>query len=171
MNNYEKLLTKFEAFNDILETKKIHYTIYLFGAGLGIYHLKEDYRMSNDLDYTSRYTITDREILEELDMFEIHDMGGIMQVPEISDFKIIDTIEYTYLTVCIPSIEDFAISKLLSCRPKDYNDLISYPILDLCNIEVLRELLAEYVQYLHDADNPNYNFKVFDTILELRKLK
>ena len=42
-----------------------------------------------------------------------------MLVPELADIEIVDRVEYQYLTVLIPSIENFALSKLFSSRPKD----------------------------------------------------
>ena len=97
-------------------------------------------------------------------------MGGIMLVPELADIEIVDRVEYQYLTVLIPSIENFALSKLFSSRPKDYNDLENYPILDMCDVEKLKEMLEEYLPYFVFADNPNYNFNNLDDLLNKRGL-
>lgn len=148
----------------------MHYTIYLFGAGLGIYHLQEDYRMSNDLDYMSQETINDEDTWMILSGLEINDMGGVMLVPELEEIEIVNEIKYSNLTILIPSIENFALSKLLSNRPKDYNDLENYPILDHCNLNKLNEMLTEYLPYFIFNDNPSYNFNYLDDLIQARNL-
>ena len=170
MENIDKLKIKLKTFNDVLEKRKMYYTIYLFGAGLGIYHLKEEYRMSNDLDYMSQTQINDEDTRYILDALEINDMGGIMMVPELSEIEIVEEIKYTYLTVLIPSIENFALSKLLSNRIKDYNDLANYPILDKCDISKLRDMLEEYLPYYVFNDKPDYNFNFLNDLLTERQL-
>ena len=170
MSEYDRLLSKIDAFNDVLKEQKSHYTIYLFGSGLGIYHLKEDYRATQDLDYMSKEQISNQDTTMLLDMMDIHDMGGIMMVPELEDLKIVNEINYSNLTVKIPSIENFALSKLLSNRQKDYDDLKNYPILDNCNIKELKEMLDEYLPYFVFDDNPSYNFNFLDDLLEEREL-
>ena len=126
--------------------------------------------MSNDLDYMSQGEIDDENIKFILDTLEIHDMGGIMLVPELADIEIVNSLEYQYLKVLIPSIENFALSKLLSDRAKDYNDLEKYPILDACNIQKLKGMLDEYLPYFIFANNPNYNFNYLDELLKERNL-
>ena len=170
MKNIDRLKSKLEIFDEILSERRMHYTVYLFGAGLGIYHLHEDYIMSSDLDYMSQDEIDDEDLKMMLETLEISDMGGIMLVPELADIEIVDRVEYQYLTVLIPSIENFALSKLFSSRPKDYNDLENYPILDMCDVEKLKEMLEEYLPYFVFADNPNYNFNYLDDLLNKRGL-
>lgn len=168
--NYEILESRLDGFNKILKDYNAHYGIYLFGASLGIYHLKNDYRFSNDLDYTAEKQIHSEAVKNLLDILEIHDMGGIMMVPELEDLKIVNEINYSNLTVKIPSIENFALSKLLSNRQKDYDDLKNYPILDNCDIKELKEMLDEYLPYFVFGDNPSYNFNFLDDLLEERGL-
>jgi len=62
MKNIDRLKSKLEIFDEILSERRMHYTVYLFGAGLGIYHLHEDYRMSSDLDYMSQDEIDDEDL-------------------------------------------------------------------------------------------------------------
>lgn len=38
MKNIDRLKSKLEIFDEILSERRMHYTVYLFGAGLGIYH-------------------------------------------------------------------------------------------------------------------------------------
>ena len=142
----------------------------MFGASLGAYHLKDEYRSSHDLDYTSKMQIQNGMVQEILNSLEIRDMGGIMTVPELENLKIVNEINYSNLTVKIPSIENFALSKLLSDRQKDYDDLKNYPILDNCNIKELKEILDEYLPYFIFGDKPSYNFNFLNDLLDEREL-
>lgn len=169
-SNYEILKNKLSNFNEILKQYNLTYEIYLFGANLGAYHLKDKYRFSHDLDYTSKTQIQCDKVQEILNSLEIRDMGSIMMVPELEDLKIVNEINYSNLTVKIPSIENFALSKLLSNRQKDYDDLKNYPILDNCNIKELKERLDEYLPYFVFGDSPSYNFNFLDDLLEDRNL-
>ena len=122
------------------------------------------------MDYTAEKQIHSEAVKNRLDILEIHDMGGIMMVPELEDLKIVNEINYSNLTVKIPSIENFTLSKLLSNRQKDYDDLKNYPILDNCDIKELKEMLDEYLPYFVFGDNPSYNFNFLDDLLEERGL-
>lgn len=169
-SNYDVLKNKLSSFNNILKQYNLKYEIYLFGASLGAYHLKDEYRFSHDLDYTSKTQIQSDKVQEILNSLEIRDMGGVMMVPELEELKVVNEINYSNLTVKIPSIENFALSKFLSDRQKDYDDLKKYPILDNCNIKELKEMLDEYLPYFIFGDNPSYNFNFLDDLLEERGL-
>lgn len=169
-SNYEILKNKLSSFNNILKQYNLKYEIYLFGASLGAYHLKDEYRFSHDLDYTSKAQIQNDKLQDILNSLEIKDMGGIMMVPELDDLKVVNEINYSNLTVKVPSIENFALSKLLSNRQKDYDDLKNYPIIDNCNIKELKEMLDEYLPYFIFGDNPSYNFNFLDALLDERGL-
>lgn len=90
--------------------------------------------MSLDVDFQSNDEINSQEIKDFMNLLNIHEIGGLMNVPPLDELVIVDELTFGSLTVKIPSIENFALSKLLSNRPKDYNDLKSYPILDSCDI-------------------------------------
>lgn len=166
-----KMLKTLKILGNKLQNSGIDYEIYLFGSCLGMYLLDKKYRMSLDVDFQSKDTISSTEIKDFMELLNVHEIGGIMNIPPLDELEIIDEFTFGSLTVKIPSIENFALSKLLSDRPKDYNDLKSYPILDSCNIDQLRKLLDEYLDYFPFRDNPNYNFNYFNELLLERKLK
>ncbi|UTY38049.1 DUF6036 family nucleotidyltransferase [Allocoprobacillus halotolerans] len=124
--------------------------------------------MSLDVDFQSNDEINSQEIKDFMNLLNIHEIGGVMNVPPLDELVIVDELTFGSLTVKIPSIENFALSKLLSNRPKDYNDLKSYPILDSCDIGKLRKLVDEYVKYTVFENNPNYNY--LDDLLKERNL-
>ena len=72
MKNIDRLKSKLEIFDEILSERRMHYTVYLFGAGLGIYHLQEDYRMSSDVDYMSQDEIDDEDF-HAIHVFSLND--------------------------------------------------------------------------------------------------
>lgn len=172
-NQFDKaeMLKVLKVLGNKLKSNGIRYEIYLFGSCLGMYLLDKKYRMSLDVDYQSKDEINSEEIKDYMNLLNIHEIGGIMNVPPLEELVIVDEFVYGYLTVKIPSIENFALSKLLSDRQKDYNDLKSYPILDSCDINKLKGMLNEYLEYFVFKDNPNYNFNFLEELLEERNLK
>lgn len=170
MIDKEKMLRKFNIISKALAKKNIKFNLYLFGSGLGMYHLNKDYRVSNDTDFQTDTILLDDEIKKIMDDISLHEIGGIMDIPPLEELEIVEKLDYGNLTVYIPSIENFALSKLLSNRRKDYDDLANYPILDNCNIKKLQGMLDEYLPYFPFNDNPSYNFNFFDDLLEERKL-
>lgn len=176
MNQYNyqfdktEMLKTLEILGNKLQKNGISYEIYLFGSCLGMYLLDRKYRMSLDVDFQSKDTINSKEINDYMELLNIHEIGGIMSVPPLNELEIVDEFTFGSLTVKIPSIENFALSKLLSDRLKDYNDLKSYPVLDSCDIDKLKKLLDEYLDYFPFRDNPNYNFNYLDDLLIERKL-
>ncbi|MFQ9889372.1 MAG: hypothetical protein ACLRWM_02170 [Streptococcus sp.] len=90
-----------------------------------------------------------------------------MLVPELADIEIVDRVEYQYLTVLIPSIENFALSNCF--RPGQRIIMIGkLSNTDMCDVEKLKEMLEEYLPYFVFADNPNYNFNYLDDLLNKR---
>lgn len=135
-NQFDKkeMLKTLKILGNKLQSSGIDYEIYLFGSCLGMYLLDKKYRMSLDVDFQSNDEINSQEIKDFMNLLNIHEIGGLMNVPPLDELVIVDELTFGSLTVKIPSIENFALSKLLSNRPKDYNDLKSYPILDSCDI-------------------------------------
>lgn len=171
-NQFDKkeMLKTLKILGNKLQSSGIDYEIYLFGSCLGMYLLDKKYRMSLDVDFQSNDEINSQEIKDFMNLLNIHEIGGLMNVPPLDELVIVDELTFGSLTVKIPSIENFALSKLLSNRPKDYNDLKSYPILDSCDIWKLRELVDKYVKYTVFENNPNYNFNYLDDLLKERNL-
>lgn len=168
--NKENLIKRLKKLNDYFSKRNFSYQIYLFGSCLGIYHLDKDFRKSLDIDYQSSTSIFDERIRSVMNDLEIHEIGGIMDIPPLDEIEIVETLKFGSLTVYIPSIENFALSKLLSNRLKDYTDLRDYPILDKCNLIKLKDMLDDYLDYFIFADKKDYNFNFFDDLLKERNL-
>lgn len=167
----KRMLKRLEVLDDYLKEFGVSYQIYLFGSCLGMYHLEQDYRKSLDIDFQSKQNLLNKEIKNIMSDMEIHEIGGIMDIPPLEELEIVEKIDYGNLTVFIPSIENFALSKLLSNRRKDYDDLANYPILDKCNLSKLKHMLDEYLPYFPFNENLFYNFNYFEDLLENRNLK
>lgn len=55
-------------------------------------------------------------------------------------------------------------------RGKDEEDLKTYPILDNCDLKLLREKIEEYKGDLTNPNNFNNNYHNFDEYLKYRNL-
>ena len=151
-----------------LEEKGTSITIYLFGSCLGMYHLDSAYRMSPDIDYQTDSIISDADIRREFLKMDVHEIGGIMDIPPLDELQVDDVLKLGGLTVVIPSIEDFALTKLLSNREKDYEDLRRYPILDSCDLKRLRQMVEEYEPYIPYGNTSDWNFRYLDDLVRER---
>lgn len=151
-----------------LEEKGTSITIYLFGSCLGMYHLDSAYRMSQDIDYQTDSIISDADIRREFLKMDVHEIGGIMDIPPLDELQVDDVLKLGGLTVVIPSIEDFALTKLLSNREKDYEDLRRYPILDSCDLKRLRQMVKEYEPYIPYGNTSDWNFRYLDDLVRER---
>lgn len=144
--------------------------IALFGGQLGLYHLGEsDYRMTMDIDVMLG-NIEDKA-LKILNDYGVHSIGGVMEIPPIEEVTMKEVLEYSNLKVYIPDIEMFALSKIMTTRPKDYYDLKDTKILDYCDLNRLKELIDYYQDDLLWKENPNNNYLSFDDFLKKRNLK
>lgn len=82
----------------------------------------------------------------------------VVEVPPVEEIEANDKLEYSNLTVIIPTIEYFAVSKIFSIRAKDEYDLIHQGILDACDPEKLGEMIKLYKGDILNPNNMNYNF-------------
>lgn len=151
-----------------LEEKGTSITIYLFGSCLGMHHLDSAYRMSQDIDYQTDSIISDADIRREFLKMDVHEIGGIMDIPPLDELQVDDVLKLGGLTVVIPSIEDFALTKLLSNREKDYEDLRKYPILDSCDLKRLHQMIEEYEPYIPYGNTTDWNFRYLDNLVRER---
>lgn len=166
--NKDEMLNRFQVLSEELEDMGVSMTIYLFGSGLGMYHLGKAYRMSQDIDYQAEYMAVDPYIREVMEGLDIHEIGGIMDIPPLDELQVDDVLKLGGLTVVIPSIEDFALTKLLSNREKDYEDLRRYPILDSCDLKRLRRMIKEYEPYIPYGNTSDWNFRYLDDLIRER---
>ena len=157
----------FNKIND--ELKKFNKTakIVLIGGQLGIYHLgEEEYRKTYDIDVIHKYD--DKDFIKLLDQFGIEQVG-VMQLPpyeDLTDENNCEIISYSNLDVYIPDLELFAISKLMTTRGKDLDDLEYTNLLKFCDKDKLNQLVEEYLSYSLDSDHPDINVKQLERLLE-----
>lgn len=157
----------FNKIND--ELKKFNKTakIVLIGGQLGIYHLgEEEYRKTYDIDVIHKYD--DKDFIKLLDQFGIEQVG-VMQLPhyeDLTDENNCEIISYSNLDVYIPNLEFFAVSKLMTTRSKDLNDLEYTNLLKFCDKNELNKLVDEYISYSLDVDHPDINVKQLERLLE-----
>jgi len=157
----------FNLINEELKSLSKNAKIVLIGGQLGIYHLgEEEYRKTHDIDVIHKYD--DKDFIELLSRYGIEQVG-IMQLPPYEDLKDesnCEIISYSNLDVYIPDLELFAISKLMTTRSKDLDDLEYTNLLKSCDKNKLIKLVKEYLDYSIDKDHPDINIKKFEELLK-----
>lgn len=157
----------FNQINEELKQNNKKAQIVLIGGQLGIYHLGEkEYRKTHDIDVIHKYD--DKYFINLLSQYGIEQVG-IMQLPpyeDLTDESNCEIISYSNLDVYIPNLELFAISKLMTTRGKDLDDLEYTNLLKFCDKDKLIKLVEEYLDYSIDKDHPDINVKKFEELLE-----
>lgn len=157
----------FNLINEELKSLSKTAQIVLIGGQLGVYHLGEkEYRKTYDIDVIHKYD--DKDFIELLSQYGIEQVG-VMQLPpyeDLTDENNCEELNYSNLKVLIPDIEMFAVSKLMTTRGKDLNDLESTNLLKFCDRERLIKLIDDYKRYSIDKDHPDINIKQFERLLE-----
>lgn len=128
----------------------------------------EEFRKTSDIDMNIigiQGDKSEKKFRELLQKVNIDEVGGIMEVPPIEDFK--DGSEITKygnfknITVYLPSIELLICCKAFSRRQKDLEDLkilFEKKIIDKCDKEKLKDMMDEYGDNLLNKDNPDLNY-------------
>lgn len=157
----------FKFINDDLKKQNKTAKIVLIGGQLGVYHLgEEEYRKTHDIDVIHKYD--DKDFIELLSQYGIEQVG-VMQLPpyeDLTDENNCEIISYSNLDVYIPDLELFAISKLMTTRGKDLDDLEYTNLLKFCDKDKLNQLVEEYLSYSLDSDHPDINVKQLERLLE-----
>lgn len=168
---YDDSIVRYEILNEALKNRSIKgVELIIIGGELGRTLLGEErYRATIDIDYMS-----DQDLSKEtIDI--INDVGldnvNVLDAPPPEDFEKAYTVRFSNLTVYYPSIEDFALTKLMTKRARDDEDLIKYPILDNCDIQDLKNRINEYKTYMFTVNNPEYNFHNLDEYLKQRNIE
>lgn len=159
MSNLKMLKNQLQALNDKMATDGIFATVVLIGGFAGRYLLSE-YRQTLDIDFLVA-SINDeankaslwRSLLAELDMEEV----TIVEVPPVEEIEAQDKLDFGNLTVIIPTIEYFAITKIFSDRQRDEDDLIHQKILENCDPEKLQQMIDLYMGDILNPNNQNLN--------------
>ena len=158
----------FNEINEDLKQSQKHAQIVLIGGQLGVYHLGEtEYRKTHDIDVVHKHN--DKQFIELLSQYGIEQVG-VMQLPpyeDLTDENNCETLHYSNLDVFLPDLELFVVSKLMTTRGKDLNDLENTNLLKYCNEERLVSLIEEYKQYSLDEDHPDINFKQLNRLLKI----
>lgn len=157
----------FNLINEELKSLSKHAKIVLIGGQLGVYHLGEaEYRKTHDIDVIHKYD--DKDFIELLSQYGIEQVG-VMQLPpyeDLIDENNCEIISYSNLDVYIPDLELFAVSKLMTTRGKDLDDLEYTNLLKFCDKDKLNQLVEEYLSYSLDSDHPDINVKQLERLLE-----
>ncbi|WP_271398278.1 DUF6036 family nucleotidyltransferase [Salinicoccus roseus] len=167
---YKDAIERYEMLDEMLEEAGISdVEIIIIGGEAGRTLLGEDkYRSTIDIDFISEQDLQSEtiKIITNVGL----ELVGVSETPPPEDMQKKYPVSFKNLTVYYPSIEDFALTKLMSVRGKDEEDLINYPILDGCNLKEIRERIEEYKSYIVSDKNPDYNFKKLDEYIEKRRL-
>jgi len=157
----------FNLINEELKSLSKTAQIVLIGGQLGVYHLGEkEYRKTYDIDVIHKYD--DKDFIELLSQYGIEQVG-VMQLPpyeDLTDENNCEELNYSNLKVLIPDIEMFAVSKLMTTRGKDLNDLESTNLLKFCDRERLIKLIDDYKRYSIDKDHSDINIKQLERLLK-----
>lgn len=97
-------------------------------------------------------------------------------LPDTRDFKEVryakvETELFKAIEVYVPSIEFLACTKIHSSRDKDLEDLKNTAILDVCNKQVLLELVEEYKARLVERNITFLNYCQLRSVMEERGIK
>lgn len=165
-------LTSFELLNETLKENNWTIEVVLIGGQLGAY-LLNDFRPTIDIDVLIKSIASGGNQNDVLSALEYNNLEAVtvVEIPPIEEikFKDEDTIYYSNLTIYIPTIEYFALTKLFSTRLKDEDDLINSRILDVCDKVELLELIDDYKRYLLNPNNLDYNFHNLKDYLQAKK--
>lgn len=164
-------IERYEILNEELQEEGIDGLEFIvIGGEAGKAILGEDeFRKTIDIDFYAEYLPSPLAltILEDLG-FEV---VGVLEAPPPEEMTHAYTHKLSNITLHYPSVEYFALSKLMTQRGKDEEDLKEYPILDKCDLNFLRDKIEEYKVELLNPSNFNYNFHNFEEYLKYRKLK
>lgn len=126
-------------------------TLIIFGGSALL--LKSNLHVTSDIDAFVRMEKEDKQIRKVLADYSVSsNIEGVMELPPLEDvmeeFERLNVI-FNYLDVYVPSTEHLIISKLFTTRQtyKDIEDIIDSGILGKANINKLKDLYEEYIQY------------------------
>ena len=156
--NKKDVIRQLFALDFICRKENVELKIALFGAASLLFHLEENnFRRTMDIDFRLEHT-TSKEKFQKIKVL----MPGVFEeltfFPEFPDQELyrINGIEYKEwegkvfenISFFLPSIEMIALSKLMSTRQKDMNDLLESSILNHCDLVELKKHVDEAATYL-----------------------
>lgn len=154
--NREYLQETFEVLNDEMKENNIYANIFLIGGSAGALLLKDKFRSTLDIDVIIE-SVTNMETFQDLiENYGIESVT-VVELPPVEEIESKEKIELSNLTVSIPTIEYFALTKIFSDRSKDEYDLIHERIIESCDKEKLAAMIKEYQSFMLNENNPNMN--------------
>ncbi|MBC1456215.1 DUF6036 family nucleotidyltransferase [Listeria newyorkensis] len=166
-NRYLQILL--EEVNKEMVKNNVRAGVILIGGLLGKYLLQDEFRETFDIDIMIREVEDANSFRKVLDQFSIDEVT-VVEIPPKEEIEFADVLRFSNLTVYIPTIEYFALTKLFSTRVKDEEDLQKTGILKHCNIIELLEMIDDYKAFVLNPKNRDYNFYNIDSYLKLNHI-
>lgn len=153
------LLDELHDANEELKILNLHATIFVVG-GAGLKLLNIGFRETFDIDGLIKAE-NDLPIVKAiLNKYSINDdMKHVAFIPTPDDFTFGECLSLSHLTVYVASLEDIALMKLFTTRPKDYDDLINYVLPHIKDKTKLFERAKSYESsYPGNVESTHYWF-------------
>lgn len=152
------ILDALEYANDDLREAGLNVELIIAGgAALDLANIS--FRETTDIDAFIRAESSLRPVMSVLERYRINDaMKHVAFIPYPDDFNYSDEIHLSNLTAYIASVEDVALMKLFTNRPKDYDDLVNYILPNIRDKSSLLMRCKQYEStYVGNLDMTNYN--------------
>ncbi|MDQ0428566.1 hypothetical protein QOZ98_001392 [Planomicrobium stackebrandtii] len=173
----EDVIRELVVLDLICQEENTNLEIALFGGAAILIHLGDtDFRATRDIDFrVENYTSEEKlnkimeakpGVFQRLGMFPEFPDQALYR--EHGDLFLLEGIPFENLKIFLPDIEMLALSKLVSKRGKDLEDLKTKPILDECDLELLHSYLEEAKTYFFNTSE--FNLHEWDDILAERGL-
>ena len=178
MHDASEILDKLELLDAYCEANDTVGQIMMFGGSAILVVLelhKRPFRPTRDIDVSILASNDEKALIEALELANIDLISGTIEVPPKEDLVDIEKYKLDFgslknIEVFVPSLEMLACTKLFSKRQKDLDDLEQTALLDLCDKDKLKELVAEYSQYVLNPAHLDWNYHKIDDILALRSI-
>lgn len=149
------------------------------GAGLILLleQFGREFRPTTDVDVQVLGATNMNDVQKALNKSDIHIVGGVSDLPPIEDFLLkgkkfrLNNLNLANITVYVPTPEMLACTKIFSTRPKDLYDLERSEVLDVCDLNVLRNLIDDYKLYMQNPNDMNMNVHQIERIISDRSSK
>lgn len=177
--NIPEVMRHFMYLDLLCHEENVTMEITIFGGTAFLLRLgEENFRFTMDIDYKLEGISREdaiKDILAHLPAI-FQNLGGFPFYPDRDMYKEDLTLyefeqkTFTNLRLNLPSIEMLALSKLMSSRGKDLDDLLELPILEKCDLEKLSNLSEECKSYMTDYEYHQSNYSEWENILLKRGL-
>lgn len=152
--------------------------IAIFGGAALLIHLgNENFRGTRDIDFRLESDTPEEKlkVIMEAAPRVFQRLGAFPEWPDselyrehVQRYYKMDGIPFENLIVFLPNIEMLALSKLISERGKDLEDLMTRPIMEKCDLVKLKKWVEEDESYYYNTSE--FNFHEWDDRLIARGL-